>query len=56
MNIPNKQNWEWLCNIVNSLIQEDFKSFIQKNTKERRKVLIDSQNLEIMVWPNFMRI
>ena len=38
-------NREWLCNIINSLIQEDFHEFIQQKVDKRRKGLIKSQKL-----------
>ena len=49
-------NQEWLCNVVNTLVQIEFQNFIQKVTEDRRKALIDSQNLGISVRPEFMNI
>ena len=39
---PKEPNREWLCNVVNSLAQNESQSFIQKMVKNRRKALIES--------------
>ena len=46
-------NREWLCNVINSLIQEEFHEFIQEKVDKRRKELIKSQNLGIAIKPEF---
>ena len=53
---PKELNREWLCNVVNTLIQKEFQTFIHKMTENRRKALIDSKNLGITVRPEFMKI
>ena len=42
-------NWVWLCNLVNILITEKFKEFINLKIKKRNQELIESQNLGIHV-------
>ena len=46
-------NREWLCNVVNSLIPEEFKAYIQVKVDQRKQDLIESQNLGIKVKPEF---
>ena len=46
-------NREWLCNVINSLIQEEFHEFIQEKVDKRREELIKSQNLGITIKPEF---
>ena len=53
---PKEPNREWLCNVVNTLVQIKFQDFIKKVTEDRRKALIDSQNLRITARPEFIRI
>ena len=52
---PKEPNREWFYNVVNTLIQKGFQTFIHKMTENRRKALIDSQNLGITVRPVFMK-
>ena len=40
-------NFEWLCNLLNTLIPEDFKTIILEKTEIRKQNLIESQNLGI---------
>ena len=53
---PKEPNREWLCNVVNTLVQIEFQDFIKKVTEDRRKALIDSQNLGRTTRPEFIRI
>ena len=46
-------NREWLCNVVNYLIPEEFKAYIQVKIDQRKQDLIESQNLGIKVKPEF---
>ena len=46
----------WLCNIVNTIIKKDCQNFIQIVIEERRKALIESQNLGIIAKPEFINI
>ena len=50
---PNRQ---WLCNLVNSLIPEEFKLFIDEKVKLRRQALIKQQNLKMTIHPDFANI
>ena len=45
-----------LCNIVNSLIEDEFKTYIAKKIKQRKQVLIHSQNLFMTVKPEFLNL
>ena len=49
-------NRSWLCNIVNTIIEEEFQNFIQIMIEERRKTLIESQNLGITAKHEFINI
>ena len=40
-------NREWLYNLLNTLIYEDFKTFTSDKIEIRKQNLIESQNLEI---------
>ena len=40
-------NRDWLCNIINTVISDKFKEFINEKTMERNKKLVESQNLKI---------
>ena len=53
---PKEPNWEWLCNIINTLLHDEFQKFILKIIEERRNELINSQNLGITVRPEFLNI
>ena len=50
---PNRQ---WLCNVVNSLIPEDFQNFIDEQVNLRRQFLLRHQNLKMTVHPEFVNI
>ena len=50
------QNREWVCNVVNSLIPQEFKEFIDKKVKERKQSIIKSQNLGANIMPQFVNI
>ena len=49
-------NREWLCNLLNTLIPEDFKDFITEKTEIRKQELIKNQNLVINAKPEFIDI
>ena len=49
-------NREWLCNLINSLISDKFKEFINIEIKRRNKELITNQNLGISARPEFIEI
>ena len=49
-------NREWLWNVINTLIPEEFQSFISHNVMQRRAELIKSQNLSITAKPEFISI
>ena len=49
-------NREWLCNIVNSLLTEDFNAFIEDKINIRKQELIKSQNISVSVKPEFDKI
>ena len=49
-------NREWLCNVINTLITDDFKKFIKINIEKRNKELISSQNLGINATSEFIEI
>ena len=53
---PKEPNREWLCNIINTLLHDEFQKFILKIVEERRNELIHSQNLGITVRPEFLNI
>ena len=40
-------NRDWLCNVINTVIPDKFKEFINKKTKERNKKLGESHKLKI---------
>ena len=42
---PKESNRKWLCIVINIVVQIEFQDFIKKVTEDRRKSLIDSQNL-----------
>ena len=50
---PNRQ---WLCNLINSLIPEDFQDFIDNKVKLRRQSIIKQQNLKMIINPDFVNI
>ena len=49
-------NREWLWNVINTLIPEEFQSFISHNVMQRWAELIKSQNLSITAKPEFISI
>ena len=51
-----ENNREWVWNIVNTIIPEKFKRFIDQKVEERKQQIIKSQNLGISVNPEFMSI
>ena len=50
---PNRQ---WLCNLINFLIPEDFQDFIDNKVKLRRQSIIKQQNLKMTINPDFVNI
>ena len=46
----------WLCNLINTLIPEKFKEFINLKIKKRNQELIEYQNLGIRVKREFIDI
>ena len=49
-------NREWIWNIVNSLIPNEFQKFIKQKEDERRKELLQSSNLAMRIKPEFLDI
>ena len=49
-------NREWLWNVINSLIPKEFQEFILLNITKRKQEIIRSQNLNVLVKPEFMNI
>ena len=49
-------NREWLCNIVNSLIHEEFLIYINKKIEEKKNYIIQNQNLKITAKEEFINI
>ena len=49
-------NREWLWNIVNTLVSQDFQSFIKEKIEIRKNDIIKSQNLGIQAKPEFISI
>ena len=49
-------NRVWLCNIVNSLIEDEFKTYIAKKIKQRKQDLVHSQNLFLTVKPEILNL
>ena len=54
-NYEKEPNREWLCNIVNSLLTEDFNAFIEDKISIRKQELIKSQNISVSVKPEFVK-
>ena len=52
-NYDKDPNREWICNIVNSLIPSEFKEFIEKKVDVRKENSIKSQNLRVIILPQF---
>ena len=55
-NYAKEPNREWVWNLVNSLIPDEFQRFIKKREEERRKEILVSNNLAIKVKPEFLDI
>ena len=53
---PKEPNREWVCNIVNSLIPEEFQYFIKHKEEIRRREILMSNNLGMKVNPEFLSI
>ena len=49
-------NREWLCNIINTLVNDEFKNFIQEKIDKRNKELIKTQNLGVSAKQEFIDI
>ena len=49
-------NRDWLWNLINSLNHKKFQKFIDIKTEERRKSIIQSQNMQITVKKEFIDI
>ena len=49
-------NREWLCNIVNTLIKDEFQEYINEKVENRKLELINNQNLGIKAKPEFINI
>ena len=49
-------NREWLWNVINTLIPEEFSEFVSRNIALRKNELIKSQNLSITAMPEFISI
>ena len=49
-------NREWVCNVVNTLLSDDFKEFIDQRVNERKQSFIDTQNFRITAKPEFIQL
>ena len=49
-------NREWLCNVINTLIGEEFRKFIKAKVMLRKNTLIQKSNLKITAKPEFISI
>ena len=49
-------NREWLCNMINTLITDEFQEFIKMKVEKRNKEIISSQNLGIKATSEFVKI
>ena len=49
-------NREWLCNMINTLITDEFQEFIKMKVEKRNKEIISSQNLGIKATSEFVEI
>ena len=47
---------EWLCNIVNTLINNEFKQFIANALRDREKLIVMKKSLKTNVLPEFTEI
>ena len=53
---PKEPNREWFWNIVNSLIPDEFKSFVDHQIEKRLKKLVQNQNLKVTANKYFIEI
>ena len=53
---PKEPNREWVCNIVNSLIPEEFQYFIKHKEEIRKREILMSNNLKMKINPEFLNI
>ena len=51
--LPNR---EWFCNVVNTLIHDDFVEYISTKVNERKKAIYESQNISTQIRPEFIEI
>mmetsp|Transcript_24092 Transcript_24092/g.27791 ORF Transcript_24092/g.27791 Transcript_24092/m.27791 type:complete len:141 (-) Transcript_24092:215-637(-) len=49
-------NRDWLCNIVNSAMGDEFKNFISEQRKKRESKIIAKKNLAVDALPEFVDI
>ena len=49
-------NREWLCNLINTLIRDEFQKYIDDKVAKRKKELIKNQNLGIRAKPEIVEI
>ena len=49
-------NREWVCNIVNTLLSDDFEEIIDQRVNERKESLINSQNFRITAKTEFIQL
>ena len=49
-------NRTWLCNVINSVIPDDFREYVSEKVRVRKLSLINSQNLCVKVKPEFLNI
>ena len=51
-----EHNRQWLWNLVNSLVSDDFQNYIDEKVKLRRQKIIKQQNLRMIINPEFVSI
>ena len=49
-------NREWLCNLINTLIKDEFQEYVRIKVEKRKMELIVNQNLGIRAKPEFINI
>ena len=49
-------NREWLCNFVNSLLHDDFTHFVDARVQQRRRTMLQNQNMCISAKKEFVEI
>uniref|UniRef100_A0A7S3JAA4 Uncharacterized protein n=1 Tax=Euplotes harpa TaxID=151035 RepID=A0A7S3JAA4_9SPIT len=49
-------NRDWLCNLVNTAVEEKFKNFISEQRKKREQKIIAHKNLAVDALPEFVNI